>query len=136
MASFDDIPLLSALKGQMGYLNARQKVISENVANADTPGFTPKDLKPFDKVLADRTGAAAGTLTRTNPMHMEPSGRKSGEPAPIASPDSETRMDGNSVVLEEEMMRMTEAKSDYDTAVTLYQSTMSMLQTAAQKPSA
>ena len=137
MASFADIPLLTLLKGQMGYLNARQKLIAENVANADTPGYTPKDAQAFDKVLAAQSGAsaAAGTLVRTNAMHLEPPHLKSTAALqPVNSPDSETRMDGNSVVLEEEMMKMSEARSNYDTAVTVYQQAMSMLRTAAKKP--
>lgn len=138
MSAFDDIPLMSMLKRQMGYLNQRQKVISQNVANADTPGYTPQDLKSFDKVLAAQgTGRGpAGVLVRTDPMHLEPSRLKDAVTSPVYSPDSETRMDGNSVVLEEEMMKMAESRSDYDTAVTLYQQAMSMLRTAAQKPSA
>ena len=132
MSTFDDIPLMSMLKSQMGYLNQRQKLISQNVANADTPGYMPKDLKSFDGVL-DAQGPA-GALVRTNPMHLEPAGLKGAVATPVDAPDSETRMDGNSVVLEEEMMKMADSRSDYDTAVTLYEQAMSMIRTAASKP--
>ena len=134
MSAFDDIPLMSMLKSQMGYLNQRQKVIAQNVANADTPGYTPQDLQAFDKVLGAQGRAAAGTLVRTDPMHLEPPRLKDAVAAPVYAPDSETRMDGNSVVLEEEMMKMAQSRSDYDTAVTLYEQAMNMLRTAAQKP--
>jgi len=33
---------------RMDFLSQRQKVLSENVANADTPKYHPKDLKPID----------------------------------------------------------------------------------------
>jgi flagellar basal-body rod protein FlgB len=135
MSAFDDIPLMSMLKTRMGYLTQRQKVISQNVANADTPGYTPQDLKSFDKVLTSQ-GSAAGALLRTNPMHLEPPRLQGGTSAPVYSPDSETRMDGNSVVLEEEMMKMAEARSNYDTAVTLYQQAENMIRTAVKKPGA
>jgi flagellar basal-body rod protein FlgB len=134
MSAFDDISLMSMLKSQMGYLNQRQKLIAQNVANADTPGYTPQDLKSFDKTLAAQGGAAAGALARTNPMHLEPARLKGAVAAPVSSPDSETRMDGNSVVLEEEMMKMAESRSDYDTAVTLYEQAMNMIRTAVKKP--
>jgi len=134
MSAFDDIPLMSMLKGQMGYLNQRQKVIAQNVANADTPGYTPQDLKSFDKVLAAQRPAGAGVLARTDPMHLEPARLKGAAASPISAPDSETRMDGNSVVLEEEMMKMAESRSDYDTAATLYEQAMSMIRTAVKKP--
>jgi flagellar basal-body rod protein FlgB len=45
-------------------------------------------------------------------------------------------MDGNSVVLEEEMMKMSDSQSDYDTAATLYEQAMNMIRTAVAKPSA
>ncbi len=132
----DTIPLLSMIKGRLSYLSARQKLLAENVANADTPGYKPKDLKPFDKLLAAQGGgsAAAGGLTRTNPMHLSAPGHNATTGQPVGAPDSETRMDGNSVVLEEEMLKMSESRSDYDTAVSLYQQSMSMLQTAVRKP--
>jgi flagellar basal-body rod protein FlgB len=133
MSAFDDIPLMSMLKAQMGYLNQRQKVIAQNVANADTPGYTPQDLKSFDKVLAAQ-GPAAGSLVRTDPMHLEPPRRKGAVTAPVYAPDSETRMDGNSVVLEEEMMKMAESRGDYNTAVTLYEQAQGMIRTALSKP--
>ena len=43
-----DIPLLSMLKERMAWLSQRQDVLSQNVANADTPGYTARDLKPVD----------------------------------------------------------------------------------------
>ena len=36
------------LRERMSWLNARQDVLSQNVANADTPGYTARDLKPLD----------------------------------------------------------------------------------------
>ena len=42
------IPLLSMLKERMSWLNQRQNVLSQNVANIDTPGYTARDLKPVD----------------------------------------------------------------------------------------
>ena len=43
-----DIPIFSILRERMAWLNQRQSVLSENVANADTPGFVARDLKPLD----------------------------------------------------------------------------------------
>jgi flagellar basal-body rod protein FlgB len=129
----DDLPILTALKSQMNYLADRQQVIAQNVANADTPGFTAKDLKPF--ALPGSGGLAPITPTLTSPMHMTaPSATPSGD-QPVDSPDSETTLNGNSVVLEEQMIKMTGAASDYGTATTLYQQAMTMLQTAAKSTS-
>ncbi len=43
--SIGNLPLVDALKARMSWHNARQRVLAENVANADTPGFRPMDLK-------------------------------------------------------------------------------------------
>ena len=42
-----DIPLFAMLKNRMGYLSDRQNVIAENIANANTPDFVARDVKPF-----------------------------------------------------------------------------------------
>ena len=134
--TLDDIPLFATLKSKLGYLADRQQVIAQNVANTDTPGFTPSDLKPF--TLPGAPGADGSlppiTPTLTSPMHMAaPQGSKMKNKS-VLSPDSETTLDGNSVVLEEEMMRMSQARMDYDTAVSFYQQSMAMIQQAAKRP--
>lgn len=134
MAAFDDVALLTMLKGRMTYLNQRQKVISENVANADTPGYMAKDMMSFDKVLAAQPNVAPQGMLRTDPRHMDAPANSTATVGMVDAPDSETRLDGNSVVLEEQMMKMAEARSDYDTAVTLYEQAMNMIRIAAKRP--
>jgi flagellar basal-body rod protein FlgB len=133
----DDVPILATLKSRMTYLADRQQVIAQNVANSDTPGFTPKDLKPF---TLPGQGGAPGSLppltpVRTSPMHLMAPAQIASGAKPIDSPDSETTLNGNSVVLEDQMMKMTQARMDYDAAVTFYQQSMSLLQTAAKPTS-
>ena len=43
-----DLPLLTQLRQRMTWLNQRQDVLSQNVANADTPRFVARDLKDLD----------------------------------------------------------------------------------------
>ena len=52
----------------------------------------------------------------------------------VSKPDSETTLDGNSVVLEEEMMKMTQARTDYEAAIGFYQKSLNLLRTAARAP--
>ena len=40
-----DIPLLGQIKGRLGWLDERQRVIAENVANAQSTARTPGDRK-------------------------------------------------------------------------------------------
>ncbi len=52
------------------------------------------------------------------------------------TPDSETTLDGNSVVVEEQMLKMAESRMAYDAAIGLYTKSMQMLRMAAKKPGA
>ena len=134
----DDIPLLSMLKDRLSYLNQRQKLVAQNVANSDTPGFRPMDLKPFQASngMAQPTlQLAPVTASVTSPGHIATAAPNAPSPwSPQASPDSETKVDGNQVVLEEEMMKMNDARMNYDAAIGFYQKSMSMLQTALRTP--
>jgi flagellar basal-body rod protein FlgB len=130
-----DLSIFSMLKSRLGYLADRQQVIAQNVANSDTPGFTPKDLKPF--ALPGHGGAAGGLApvapVVTSAMHLSaPQSTAGAALKPVNTPDSETTLNGNSVVLEEEMMKMTEARMDYEAAVAFYQQSMQLLNTAAK----
>jgi flagellar basal-body rod protein FlgB len=132
-----DIPLFSMLRGRLGYLNERQKVIAENVANADTPNYRPHDLKPFSfEAQVKAAASSAGVQAMTQPGHMQaPNARRSlSGSKPIRAADSETTMDGNGVVLEEEMMKMTDARMNYDAAIGFYQKSLGMLRTAIRAP--
>ncbi|MFI4964105.1 MAG: flagellar basal body rod protein FlgB [Caulobacterales bacterium] len=134
-----DIPLFAMLKSRLGYLSDRQRVIAENVANANTPGYQAHDLKPFDFQLQAQVQAAAGgrapagTMAVTQPGHMQPPGARHGV-KPVTSPDSEETLDGNGVVLEDEMIKLTDARMDYDAAIGFYQQSLNMLKTAVRRP--
>jgi flagellar basal-body rod protein FlgB len=135
------IPLFAMLRGRLGYLSERQRVISENVANSETPGFLPKDLKPFSfasqMALAETQARAALAPMTTQSGHISPA--RNGGPGrakvkTVTVRDSETRLDGNAVVLEEQMMKMTDARMNYDAAISFYQKSLNLLRTAARAP--
>jgi|SRR5579872_3711497 len=136
--TLDDMPIFAMLKSRLGYLSDRQKLIAENVANADTPGYAPRDLKPFTVVQPGGLAplaVAPVAMAITTPMQLTPPVTASSSGAkPVVAPDSETTLTGNSVVLEEEMMKMSQARSDYDAAVSFYQKSLALLQMAAKRP--
>jgi flagellar basal-body rod protein FlgB len=70
-----DLPLVAMLKTRLHWHQTRQKLLAENVANADTPGFKPKELKAPG--LAPARGAVAVSVERTTPptYHLRPPGR-------------------------------------------------------------
>jgi flagellar basal-body rod protein FlgB len=136
------IPLFALLQNKLGYLSERQKVIAQNVANASTPGFTPTDLKPFEKQPGLDPKASAGVLAQPAQSEGVSLGaavikNKPAQPKSWASqsaPDSETTLNGNQVVLEEQMLKMSESRSDYDAAIGFYQKSLGLLHLAVRKP--
>lgn len=130
--AINDLPLFSQIKGRLNWLDQRQRVIAENVANADTPGYVARDLnQPADFAAALRGGRVQ--MTRTSAMHIVPAGSTARFEV-NRSPDSETTLDGNSVVVEEQMLKMAESRMAYDAAIGLYQKSMQMLRQAARPP--
>lgn len=132
-----DISLLSALRTRMQWHQERQRLLSENVANADTPNFRPRDLVPPRFQPAATATSNAGfsqrvTLARTDAAHLAPSaggtnfgtGRKAGY---------EVRPTGNAVNLEDEMMKVAANQMDYQAATTLYSRSLGLLKTAIGK---
>jgi flagellar basal-body rod protein FlgB len=52
----------------------------------------------------------------------------------VKSPDSETTLDGNAVVVEEQMMKIAETRMDFETMVGLYQKSLGLLRLASRSP--
>ncbi len=127
-------PFFGLLRARLDQLSERQRLISENIANASTPGYRPRDLDTtgFERMLASAAGGRGLTMTRTNPGHMSPSG--SAAVNVITRDDSETTIDGNAVVLEEEMARASETRMAFETGIALYQKGLELVRLAARAP--
>ena len=134
-----EIPLFAMLRGRLGYLSEQQKVIAQNVANADTAHYAAQDLKgfSFDAKMQMQQAGSAGVMAVTQPGHMQPKSQRSGLGAQYKAtktPDSETTLNGNSVVLEEEMIKMSDARMNYDAAISFYQKSLNLLRMASRAP--
>ena len=125
------------LRGQLDHLGARQRVLSENIANATTPGYVPRDTdeNAFAKALANQGGRAV-TVATTNAAHIAGSGGGGNMfTKVITKPDSETTIDGNAVVLEEQMMRASETRMNFETSLALYRKGLDLVRLAIKPPS-
>jgi flagellar basal-body rod protein FlgB len=126
-----DIPLFSMLRTRMQWHQERQKVLAENVANADTPNFRTRDLKPLD--FGSQVQAAGQVrVASTNPAHITGS---AGNSAFATSSDSkyDVRPAGNAVNLEDEMMKVASNQMDHQAAISLYSRSMGLFRTALGK---
>lgn len=112
----------------LAHSSARQALISENVANADTPGYRARDLAPFSETYASAGLRDSGLEpAQTRPGH----GGVGRRPAALeASFDSRTGADSpnrNDVALEDQMVRAAEVRMQHDLALNVYRKSMDIL---------
>ena len=141
--AISDIPVLSALRTKMQWHQERQRVLAENVANAETPGFRPKELAE-PKPAAIRSAYASTTLSsspttslsaayglaRTDAAHFSISSGSMGGFEGNTKNDYETRPTGNAVNLEDEMLKVSANQMDYQAAAGLYSRSLALMKTA------
>jgi len=132
--NLSDMPLLAMLKERMSWLSARQNVLAQNVSNIDTPNYTAKDLKPvnFEDILKDSTTPSQfqGGMAVTDPRHIAIGSKGSAAFTDFNAPDVEASPNGNTVSLEQEMIRVSDTQAEYQAASNLYAKAMGMMKTA------
>ena len=128
-----DLPLFSMLKTRMRWLEERQKLLAENVANANTPNYRARDLKQLDfRTELEASLTASRGLSVTQPGHIGgATGTRGFDQNPAGG--FETSPSQNSVVLEDEMMKVAQNQMDYQAATSLYTRSLGLLKTAMGK---
>lgn len=121
------LDILRLASSLTAHATARQSVITENVAHADTPGYRARDLKDFSQTLQDGPAFVPET-TRAGHMTFgaDPRGFEARDSAAFGAESP----NGNSVSLEDQMMRAAEARQSYDLALGVYRKTMDILRTS------
>jgi len=129
--------LLQGIDKAMRHLSGRQKVIAQNIANSETPGFKAREVEApdFGGLLAGQQGGPRVVRPRvTISGGMAAMGAKppSGAGGVILDPETmETKPDGNNVTLEEQLLKMGQVQADFTALTNLYRKQMSLLKTAA-----
>jgi flagellar basal-body rod protein FlgB len=130
-----DIPILSMLRMRLEWAQARQKVLAQNVANADTPKYQARDVAPVKfEAPGEAAPAAASTvaLSRTESGHLTGfSGSGSGFREVKAN--FEVKPTGNTVNLEEEMMKVAANQMDFQAATAVYTRSLGLIKVALGK---
>jgi flagellar basal-body rod protein FlgB len=120
-----DIPILSMLRQRMQWHQARQQVLAENVANADTPNYQRKDIAPptFERELS----VASVQLATTDPGHI------SDGTSSITFDDSDGYQPtarGNLVNHEDEMTQIANNQMDFEAAASMYTHSLTLIKLA------
>ncbi|WP_095587883.1 FlgB family protein [Actibacterium ureilyticum] len=123
---FETLEIFRMAQGMATHAAARHRVVAENIANADTPGYKARDVQPFAEQVQ---GGSGFKLRQTRPGHSAPatSGhtyRSSEQRDAAQSPN------GNSVSIEREMVRAVETTRQHDLAVNVYRNALGILRTS------
>lgn len=120
--------LVSALGNRMDHLIARQGITSGNIANTNTPGYLSRDVS-FEK-LAQKGTSGKVSLRTTDAQHLQGRGAQAG--GKLTTDTTHLRHDGNSVKLDEEMLKLNQIQLDYGMVVQLYQKQKQLQQIAVR----
>lgn len=90
------------------WLTARQAAISTNIANANSPGYKAVDVQPFSNILEGMDLS----LATTRPGHIS-TGSISARASTRSAAGAEVTVSGNSVSVEEEMVKAGAVNRDY-----------------------
>lgn len=124
-----DLPIFSMLRTRMHWHQERQRVLAENVSNADTPDYRARDLAPpqFDR---RPMGVASLALARADGTHIAASNTSATQFQAARLSGYDVRPGGNAVNLEDEMIKVASNQMDYQAATTLYSRSLGLIKTA------
>ncbi len=111
-----DIGLFDLAARRLAWTERRQEVLAQNIANANTPGFRPHDLKPFAAALAQ---AASVAPTRTQPDHL-PGTTGTEMLAEYPAQQGLRAPDGNAVALDTELVKVADTATAQSLVTTIY----------------
>ena len=121
------IGLFDLAEKRLAWVDRRQALLAQNVANANTPGYQAKDVAPFAQALAQ----AAPGLVRTNPMHL------AGPPSTLRNDarqrPQERGIDGNGVSMEDQLTKVADTEGSQSLAGNLYRKYMGLFRSTVGK---
>ncbi len=118
------LTILRLASNLAAHATTRTEVVTENIAHADTPGYRARDLADFSETLREGPAFAA---RMTLPGHIDFGADGRGFEAIEATAFGAETPNGNTVSLEDQMMRSADARQSHDLALGVYRKTMDIL---------
>jgi flagellar basal-body rod protein FlgB len=110
------IGLFDLAERRLAWTDRRQALLAQNIANGNTPGYRPRDLKPFASALA---GAGAIAPVRTQPKHM-PGLTGTGQQMEAEERPAARAPDGNAVALDDQLIKVASTETTHALVTTIY----------------
>lgn len=121
-----DIGLFSLAERRLAWVDQRQALLSQNIANADTPGYRSKDLSPF----AAHLGRLALSPSEGGSTSL---GTSLSAPGQGTDRAHERAVDGNAVGLEDQLAKVADSDGTQQLVTGLYHKYMGLFMTAFGK---
>ncbi len=121
---FSDLNVFKMAYAMATHAGKRQAIVSQNMANADTPGYQARDIESFSSAYV-KNGARI-EMQSSRAAHLN--GVERGAPDwAVFQPDLPNDPNQNNVAIEEEMLKAVEVKRQHDQAIAIYKSSMAVL---------
>ncbi|MGH1412417.1 MAG: FlgB family protein [Pelagimonas sp.] len=123
---FQNLDIFRTAMAMARHAGNQQALSSQNIANADTPGYRAREMPKFQDTLRD--SMIGQRATRSSHLHGNSDWGVEGSINDIALDPN-----GNTVSLEEEMVKAVDAKRHHDKAMAIYRSNLSVLRSSLGK---
>ncbi len=135
------LPIFDGIARRMHHLADRQRVVAQNIANSETPGYKAREVaEPSFAALLATQGGATGVMRIARPRVTLTAGMTAlgarppqGGGAVIDRDVAETKPDGNSVTIEEQLLKMGQIQADFAAMTNLYRKQHGLLKAALGK---
>ncbi|MBM3605196.1 MAG: FlgB family protein [Alphaproteobacteria bacterium] len=124
---FENIEMMRMARAMGQHVSQRHVLVARNIANADTPGYRAADMQPFAESY--RRSAAGDPLRTTSHRHLALPEWSPGAPRAIQA-EGPVSPNGNSVSLEEEMVRAAEVKREHELSLGIYRSALDLMRSS------
>ena len=123
---FQNLNLFQTSAAMAHHAGTRQAVVASNIANADTPKYQAMQLPSFQDVYR---AEKIGQMHVTRPGHLG-SAAFVGGPSRVTSAGTEPAPNGNTVSLEDEMMRAVRIGQEHNRALAIYRHGLTLIRAA------
>jgi flagellar basal-body rod protein FlgB len=117
--------LFGLAERRLAWLDKRQGLLAQNIANADTPHYQPRDLKPFTLQL-ERAQVRMAPV-QTSPLHLA---GVEVDAADARATEGEQAISGNQVQIERELTKVANTDASQELVSELYKKYLGLYRTA------
>lgn len=124
------IGLFDLAEQRLAWVNRRQAVLAENIANVNTPGFKAHDLQPFASALAN---ADVVEPVQTQPNHL-PGTASTDAPDEVADRTQAQSPDGNAVSMDQQLVKLADTETSHELVTAIYKKYLGLFSMALGQP--